>query len=434
MNLRVLVVGLTPEYYPSSVPRALGEYRTMMRSTNIGASFITRSILSIFEADYVDFIADVDISQIQNKYDVCIVSLASHLGPSRDISMLVGFLKKLDLRTVFLSGGLDAGAAAWTEQKVHQSVRELLDLCAVDNQWIGVRGPSSALYLHRQGIENVVPIGCPTMYSKPPIEVRPPNVTSDLDIAIPFHWSIAANLLNDLGDHHLIGQDCMDQELFLDGNDARISKKISKHLGISQGKVSEKLIKAISIKGYLPETYDDWYKEIGCQSALLSGRLHGAICGLTQGVPTVLSPWDLRIQEVVDYFALPNVSGKTVNTEGARAAFYSANFDKYNERQKICWGRWHEFVRQNRIAASNVEREHKSSKGVTFGECLRMDQELLSTASLVPFHEGMKRDRAFMDFVGGKAHQGGWLSHTLRRLHAISRDLVQSFMRKLGLG
>lgn len=379
--MKVLVVGLTPEYYSSSVSTAVSGYQASMRSTNMGASFITRSIVSIFDADYVDIASGFDISKIKNNYDVCIVSLASHLGPSRDVSQLVSFLKGADLRTVFLSGGLDAGQDG--SENVHKSVRELLDLCSVDNNWIGVRGAASALYLHRQGIKNVVPIGCPTMYSNFAGEILPSGLESQNDIAVPFHWSIAVNLLDELSNHKLIGQDVMDEELFLDNKSDRLSRNISEHLGVSQKEVQSKLEYAVSKGGFFPKSYQAWYEEIGAQKVLLSGRLHAAICGLTQGVPTVLSSWDIRTHEIVDYFKIPSASGELIRKEGALSAFRSADFGGFNERQKVCWGRWSEFLNQNNIAQKSkgyygsVAPKSKSN----FEAALQHDNEILRTAS-----------------------------------------------------
>jgi len=377
--MKVLVVGLTPEYYSSSVRTAVSDYQASMRSTNMGASFITRSIISIFGADYLDIASEFDVTKIRNNYDVCIVSLASHFGPNRNVSQLVKFLKSVDLRTVFLSGGLDAGQDG--SNNVHGSVRELLELCSVDNNWIGVRGAASALYLHRQGIENVVPIGCPTMYSNFAGEIQPSGIESPRDIAVPFHWSIAVNLLDELCDHRLIGQDVMDEELFLENKSARLSRNISEHLGISKNEAQSKLEYAVSSGGFFPESYQAWYQEIGNQKALLSGRLHAAICGLTQGVPTVLSSWDIRTREIVDYFKIPSASGEQIRKEGSLSAFMNADFEGFNERQNVCWGRWSEFLNQNNIA--NNSKVYDSSVGPfwNFKTELQNDNEILKTAS-----------------------------------------------------
>lgn len=376
---KILVVGLTPEYYSSSVSMAVSDYQASMRSTNMGACFITRSLVSIFNADYLDIASDYNISDIRNNYDVCIVALASHLGPSRNVSQLVKFLKSADLRTVFLSGGLDAGQDGSDE--VHQSVKELLDLCSVDNQWIGVRGSASALYLHRQGVENVVPIGCPTMYSKYFGEISPLQTDSKEDIAIPFHWTIAAHLMSELDEHTLVGQDVMDEELFLEYKNFRISRNISERFGIPQKEVQSKLKYAVSKNGFFPESYEAWYDKIGSQKALLSGRLHAAICGLTQGVPTVLSYWDLRTREIVDYFKLPSVSGEEVRKLGSLSALKRADFESFNQRQKVCWGRWSEFLSQNNIDLNgNIENTPFSSVS-NFNASFKNDNDLLKTAS-----------------------------------------------------
>jgi hypothetical protein len=379
MKKNVLVVGLTPEYYSSPVREAVSSYQATMRSTNMGASFITRSIVSIFDATYVDIASDYDISQLRNDHDVCVVSLASHLGPSRDVSMLVRFLKKLDIKTVFLSGGLDAGQEG--TDGVSASIFELIELCSSENRWVGVRGAASALYLHRQGLKNVVPIGCPTMYSKYSGPLETPSIESCADIAVPFHWSIAASLLDELSEHRLIGQDCIDEEIFLDMKGSRIAGNISERLGVAHKEVLHKLERAISNKGYFPDSYEAWYESIGAQKALLSGRLHAAICGLTQGVPTVLTSWDMRTKEIIDYFQIPSVSANVIQNQGSILALSSTGFEKFNERQEVVWARWSEFLRLSDLRSVISGPNSNNRINVDWEKSLISDNELLSTAS-----------------------------------------------------
>ncbi|AHI32947.1 hypothetical protein AU15_01145 [Marinobacter salarius] len=173
----------------------------------------------------------------------------------------------------------------------------------------------------------------------------------------------------------------MDEELFLENKSARLSRNISEHLGISKNEAQSKLEYAVSSGGFFPESYQAWYQEIGNQKALLSGRLHAAICGLTQGVPTVLSSWDIRTREIVDYFKIPSASGEQIRKEGSLSAFMNADFEGFNERQNVCWGRWSEFLNQNNIA--NNSKVYDSSVGPfwNFKTELQNDNEILKTAS-----------------------------------------------------
>lgn len=425
MKSKALVVGLTPDYYSTSVSTALKHGRLTMRSTNMGASFITRSILSIFDADYVDFTSVSKLSDLRNTYDTCIVSLASHLGPSRDIGCLVRFLKRLDLRSVFVSGGVDAGAAACIDQKANKSVLDLLEICTADGQWIGVRGALSAFYLHRHGIECVAPIGCPTMYSRPPKQVSAPDPDSELEITIPFHWSIATTAFEHLKSHYLVGQDCTDEELFVKGRKGSVTRKVSKSLGISRREAFRALMEAVRDNGHFPNDYADWYDAIGRQDALLSGRLHAAICGLTQGVPSVLVPWDLRMQELVDYFALPNVSGCMIRKKGVRESFFSAEFEKYNRHQPLYWERWYEFLDQNKLArycGKEAMGEHGNQKKCV--DPLDCGRSLLSTAAVPYYLTNISTSRSFSNTVGSTPRPAKRLVTVLRSFLVKCRMLV----------
>jgi hypothetical protein len=379
MDKKVIVVGLSTEYHSMSVESALSDGRERLYSTNMGACFITRSLVKIFDADYVDFnLAQPE--KLRNKYQVCLVSVASHIGANRDLSSLVAFLKKLDIRTVFLSGGLDAGTAGDLGLKPHKSVIELLELCAEQNQYIGVRGALSALVLHKSGFKNVAPIGCPTMYSSDLVGVDEKKI-NNVSIAIPFHWSIATAIYSSLSDFLLIGQDCIDEEVFLNKSpDASLIKKISEATGAREKEVSALLFSESNSNVYFPKSYEDWFELIGTQGGLLSGRLHAAICGLRQGVPSVLVPWDNRTSELVDYFSLPTTDVETLKSFGATEAFHRADFSKYNAMQPILWSRWKEFLSEVGLL-QYVRTEQLPDLTMAKIDSIKVSSSLLVTAS-----------------------------------------------------
>ena len=101
--MKAMVIGLRPEYL---YPGKLSEWKknNTYYAANMGASLISNAIVRQFSADYVDDFSDV--SGLKNKYDVCILALATHIHPNRDVSMYADFVEQLDIKTIVISAGI----------------------------------------------------------------------------------------------------------------------------------------------------------------------------------------------------------------------------------------------------------------------------------------------------------------------------------------
>lgn len=343
-----MVIGLTPEY----IYNAPSDYAQKLYSTNHGAAFITRSIMKIFNGDYIDINESHDFNELKNKYSSCIIATASQLGPERDLSKLVNFIEKLDIKTFFLSGGVDAGGKYCINYKLHPSIIRLLDLCTVDETWIGVRGDLSAYYLHKHGYKTAVPIGCPTIYSNGLLEHNYSLDTKITSLGVPFHWALVSAFIGKNTQYDFIGQDEFDEELFKGNISGSVVSKICKVFKMQKKEVFDGIMHSIGPNSIFPESYSDWYSIIGEKDRILSGRLHANICGLTQGIPSVLVPWDMRTYELVDYLSLPHVSWETLRSSTTKDIFEVADFDNFKTRIKKCYENWVSFNKSNGLNVS----------------------------------------------------------------------------------
>ena len=346
MKKKIIIIGLSPEYHNVSIKSALNECRKKMYSTNLGACYITKSLIDIFNADYYDF-NNAKPELIKNNYEICILSLASHLGEYRDLSKFVDFVKAINMRTIFLSGGIDAGPRGDLSTPLHKSVLELLNICSIDGQFIGVRGAVSALKLIKEGFKNVVPIGCPTMFSTALVKINP-NIRLQEPVGIPLHWSIwriIFNNINSLNIKSIIAQDVIDNSLLPDQLEKSTIKKIADDNNISEHKIQNKINQIIVSKVLYSRSFKEWTKNLEKNSWLLSGRLHATIWGLRQGIPSILVPWDARTSEMVEYFQFPTLERpkKGANQEFVKL-LENVNFHNYNNRQPLVWKRWIEFI------------------------------------------------------------------------------------------
>ena len=97
----------------------------------------------------------------------CLLALATHIHRRRDMSYYVDALERLEMPTVALSLGIEdyLEESHLADYTLDPTVRRLLEIVSERSSWIGVRGPHSAVALIRNGFRNVVPVGCPSVYS-----------------------------------------------------------------------------------------------------------------------------------------------------------------------------------------------------------------------------------------------------------------------------
>ena len=343
---KTMVIGLTPEYIYSDQSNNYAENEKLY-STNHGAAFITQSIMKIFDGDYIDINAEHDFVELRNTYSQCVIATASQLGPSRDLSLLVSFLEKLDIKPFFVSGGVDAGGKYCINYKLHPSIIRLLEMCSVDDTYIGVRGDLSAFYLHKHGFNSCAPIGCPSIYSQGLLDYDYSLEARGNETGVPFHWALAAALMQNNEKYNYIGQDIFDEELLKGNAPDTIVSKIANVFGVSKQDASQNLINSVGSNSTFPVNYSDWYSLIGNQKRVLSGRLHANICALIQGVASVLVPWDMRTYELVDYLCLPHISWDDLKGKNINDVYKDADFQKFNHRIKQCYLNWVSFNEHN---------------------------------------------------------------------------------------
>ncbi|KAL7528923.1 hypothetical protein ACHAWF_002764, partial [Thalassiosira exigua] len=58
---------------------------------------------------------------------------------------------------------------------------------------------------------------------------------------------------------------------------------------------------------YFREEVESWFEFARSLDFVLSTRIHGGMAGITQGVPTIIIPTDLRIFELVNAMKLPHI-------------------------------------------------------------------------------------------------------------------------------
>src|SRR5690606_21682843 len=123
MEKRTMVIGLGPEYNYDINNHEVWSNDSTKYASNHGASFISRTLIDYFNADYIDDFSQV--SKYKDNYDLCVIAFATHITEKRDVSRYAEFIKALQIKTVAFSLGIqDYSGSLYIVNTIHPSLRE----------------------------------------------------------------------------------------------------------------------------------------------------------------------------------------------------------------------------------------------------------------------------------------------------------------------
>jgi hypothetical protein len=301
------IVGLPPDYsYPGDT--RVWWKDTTSQAANLGAAFITRSLMRQLDAEFVP--VDTPPSEISERYDQLVLSLATHLHRRRDVSVFCDLLEHVDLPVHAFSLGIEdyIAEADLADYVLDPTVTRLLALVSERSAALGCRGPWSASVLEANGFSEVVPFGCPSLFWQLAPDLRiAPTARPERPVCV-FHRSLvdAPRLLND--SQVLLGQDFQDQALMTPDLDADALLLEKNRAFLDDRAHATTLRQAVRSRGVWPQGFDGWFARIGSADFVYGPRLHGCIAALASGVPALLLTRDLRTREMVHSMGLPNLS------------------------------------------------------------------------------------------------------------------------------
>lgn len=350
---KTMLIGLGPEYnYPN-------DYKTWEKldtkyASNHGASLISRALSKQFDADYVDDFSNIE--KLNSTYDQCIISFATHVTDWRDVSRYTDVVEKLDMPVFAFSLGLqDYSGGIKSINKLHVSMQKLLEIVADRSKYLGVRGNYTANILYKNGIKNVVPIGCPTIYW---------NLNRDLNITKPKGFKNSGivfhrTLLNKQGIHlaepnaKIIGQDFLDEVIFSNnrGNDD-ILFEMEKNQYKNQGYYNEAM-KLIENNGVFQYTFREWFDYLNNFDFILGPRLHGCVASLIQNIPAVLLARDLRVKEIGEFYDIPCYHySELVKFKSIKEIFDAVDYTQFNKTYKLRYDNYIKFLNENGLESN----------------------------------------------------------------------------------
>ncbi len=352
IKIKAMTIGLSPEYnYPGTFEK-WREDNTRFAS-NHGASLITRTIMKQFDADYIDDFSDIPM--LKNKYDTCIMALSTHAHPRRDLSRYTELLEKLEMRVVIISLGIqDYINKSGESYELHSSVKKLLKIASEASEWIGVRGPYTASVVRENGFNNVLPIGCPSVFwhMKEDFEINTKEKYKKP--LVVYHKTIVKENYQLIKDLDWLGQDFQDQAMFTDTvlNDDQLMIMENRFYNSLDNK--EQVLLSLKENGIFHLSFDEWFKEISNHDFIFGPRLHGNIAALINGIPAVFLVRDLRIREMVEVFDFPFFYYSNLKNKTLESIVNQANYDKFKETYRKRYKNYLSFLNENKLGLVDV--------------------------------------------------------------------------------
>lgn len=324
---KVLIIGIGPDYnYPGNVQEWSSQ--NTKYASNHGASLIARTLMKMFDADYTNDHEHFDFHN--HNYELCIICFATHATDWRDVSVYADFIEKLNLPVALFSLGVqDYTPKVGYVGSLHHSLKRILNYVTKTTKYIGVRGFHTASLLYKEGYNNVIPIGCPTLYNglKSTLEVvKPATFSSPLNV---FHRTEAELDRNLTRNVKLLGQDYQDEVVFTNNfpEDELKEAELKKYLACRNG---QEVLEDIKTNGVFVRTFDEWFEHIKQSDFIFGARLHGCISGIIQGKPTVMIARDTRVNEIADFFRIPKIRYEDYAGETLQDIYNDLDYSKFN--------------------------------------------------------------------------------------------------------
>ena len=324
---KVIVVGINPQYnYPGDIKK-WGESNTYYAS-NLGASFVSRTIIKMFDADYVEDIENV--KNYKDKYELCVLAFTNHATDWRDVSPYADFIEKLNIPTALFSLGIqDYTAKSGLVGPLHHSINRILKYVPKTTGYIGVRGFHTASLLYKEGYNNVIPIGCPTLFNG---MSRNLSINKSEQFSRPlfvFHRTFSDISIELVKNVTMLGQDLFDEAVFT-SNFPNDQLKIDETSLYSKHLYGKEMLDNIKTNGVFYADYDRWFNCIGSADFVFGPRLHGNIAGIVQGVPSLLTARDIRVKEIANFFKIPVVNYEDIGRQTLKDLYNSLDYSEFN--------------------------------------------------------------------------------------------------------
>ena len=209
---------------------------------------------------------------------------------------------------------------------------------------IAVRGDYTAEILNKYGINNLMVVGCPSMYLGAKYGrriVKQENIDWK-QAKIVGNYGTLADEMNNFADISILNYILSHSQYYIEQTKCYFSK---------EARLQNELI----IKEYVAKrkeffNYQEWYKFVGDMDFSIGARFHGNVIPILSGVPSLVITHDSRTKELTDFFSIPSISVKDFDINKPIEFYYElANYDEFNKKYDMLLDNYMHFCIKNHL-------------------------------------------------------------------------------------
>lgn len=314
MSKRVGVVGISLNKLKGN----FGSKALELSGNNFGNMLFTNAVYKqIPSCKHIGFSLDVD--KVKNEIDHIIIPAANWVNPKEDWGFLADALEKIDLPVCVVGLGSQLDNLDQAEQ-IPEGTQRFIKVVSDRCSSIGVRGHFTESVLHKLGIKNVTPLGCPSIFFNRKVpELRTNFPTEDIRIGVgPTRYGLPKpSQLRSADKQRQLYKFALEhgssiyfqseafEIAFLNRED--ITDKYNDAVAYYEVKSSGDLSSKLLTKGKYHKDLDQWLADAIKDDIYIGTRIHGAVAAILSGTPAVLITHDNRTRELANIMGIPSI-------------------------------------------------------------------------------------------------------------------------------
>lgn len=261
-----------------------------------------------------------DISRINETYDAYIIPLANAFRADyiTKLKRFASCIRQLDIPCIIVGVGAQFPYEPDFEEPrpYDEAARDFISAALEKSVCVGVRGEITAHYLSLLGFkegEEVIPIGCPSMFTFGDyLGCRPIELNENSIVSVNFAKSNKPEVrtwLFNLALGYRNGQVICQ----------RLDELKRVYLGLASPRLNPLPVDELETRCFAEDRVrfyleaEDWIRAMRLVDISIGGRIHGSIAAMLGGAPTIALPYDSRMRELAEYHKVPHIPEKDFN-------------------------------------------------------------------------------------------------------------------------
>jgi Polysaccharide pyruvyl transferase len=350
---------------------ALDPSVVLSKHSNTGDLFVTEASLALTCPDEVAVFDPASptpksLERIHSEFEIIFIRGANTLADDAYAGTLADFLEKVQLNVVVMGIGIQAPSLDRLPRS--ENAKRLARLLSERSKVVGVRGQITADFLEQQGVHNLQIVGCPSIlrHNRDDLRLHKPEWSQlkSFGFSLTRYYgvlyqrepltfiSVQSRLIKELhalGRVGVITQVEREEKAFAyrDPDAMRSAEELLRKSGWFDPEMEE-IYKSRSV--FFGTRATDYDMQVRNFDVIFGTRLHTNAMAVACSIPAITLTFDLRVQEVYDFWRLPSFPVEEASNLSAREIYERADFEEFNRRISFVYHNFREYLEANGVA------------------------------------------------------------------------------------